>query len=248
METTADLGRKYLQGMGLADDAASMATSDLSYPYTKEHPHCDGSWHVWHDAKGLVWTQRCNCEGLDSWGRLLARTAERLGGNYTWDRFDWRLQPQLKTVAEALRTKWHTGVYLEGPRGTGKTHLVTALVYEAIKQHLKADLIHCIVLSDLFSQSQGFGDGREDAREKIEKLCHQDVLVLDDLGAQRHDKSGVFREQLQLLLDTFKGTLLLTTNLSDADMFERIQGPNISRLAGRCVRWKTQGQDQRGRR
>jgi DNA replication protein DnaC len=72
------------------------------------------------------------------------------------------------------------GLYLYGPNGTGKSHLVAAVLNAATEAGIEARYGHAPALLRLIRQ--GFRDNSAD--DRLEALSRVTVLGLDDLGAE----------------------------------------------------------------
>lgn len=116
---------------------------------------------------------------------------------------------------------------LSGRCGTGKTHLAAAIGHEFIQQGIRTIFITTPDLLDhLRSAFSPSAEVRYD--EQFDLLCHVDILILDDLGAE--NQTAWAQEKLyQLINHRYNAALptIITSNVDPARMDERI----ASRLA-----------------
>lgn len=97
--------------------------------------------------------------------------------------FDWDFQPKLdRTVVEELATlrlvDKREDVLFTGKSGTGKSHILQALVLLACQKEIHVRYARCAdLLDDLYA---GLADGTYERRLKA--WCRPDLLVIDDVG------------------------------------------------------------------
>lgn len=100
-----------------------------------------------------------------------------------------------------------------GPTGVGKSHLATAIGYEAIKRGMKALCfpIHRL-LSDLFASR---ADGSYSRR--LMKVCGTDLLILDDFGLRPTPPTGA-DDLYEIIHRRYeRGSVILTSNRSPSE-------------------------------
>ena len=232
---------------------------------TRENPRCDGQWHVWYEGLAPQ-AARCNCAGrVDGqarhWAERLRKMQDRLGHAYTWEAFDRDSEPEAFPLAETIRATWGAGGYLTGGTGNGKTHLLKALVYEALKQRKRVEFVHGVYLARMFqAANNNYSETSQAARLQIAALASVSVLAIDDLGSHP-DGNETFEAEFQLLLDSLPetSTLLISTNLSpvakkggagereNSDLERKVGTKNASRIGGRCALLRFIGRDRRAK-
>lgn len=240
-------GIDYLVFCGWTPEDAERVLSDRdkrAVEYTREHPQCVDGFHVFTENSAPK-AVPCNCARKNPWDLRLAKLQDKLGKGYTWEALDRARQPEAYDLLARVVAEWPCGALLTGPTGTGKTHAVKALVYEATKRQKKAEFIHAGHLARTFAEACGFDGTADEARERLETLKKADVLVVDDLGSQRATESNLFQEQFQLLVDEARGLLFITTNDKPEDMRNKLGAKVLSRIGERCARIDFRGLDQR---
>jgi DNA replication protein DnaC len=127
------------------------------------------------------------------------------------------------------------GMFLLGEPGVGKTHLACAIVYAARSNGLIAGYFN---VSDLISKIQstyGKYDGPDTERVIIENVAAHELVVLDDLGKERHSENVA-----QILYQVIDGMyakrcrFVVSTNLAPADISTRYDAAIRSRIRDRC--------------
>lgn len=123
------------------------------------------------------------------------------------------------------------GLRLWGNYGTGKTHLITAIVNNLLTKNVPCMFVVVPELLEYLRQGIKNEDTAQTATELINMAKKADVLVLDDLGAEK--PSNWVKEQLFILINSRyenQLTTLITTNLSTAELVEQIGQRIMSRI------------------
>ena len=119
-------------------------------------------------------------------------------------------------------------LYVQGPNGSGKTHLACALI-GAFKRSRPLARARLKVCADLFSELRKGAAGGFDA---LRSLDFVEFLVLDDLGSE--NPTDFVAEQLFRLLNhrwSSNMATVVTSNWKHEDLFHIYQTRVISRLA-----------------
>jgi len=133
--------------------------------------------------------------------------------------FDWAFQPKLdRRVVEELFTlsclARHEDLLITGKCGTGKSHILQALVITACAQELTVRYARCVdLVDDLYA---GLADGSYARRMK--QWCRPSLLVIDDVGLgqlKRRDDEPTAAHMLFTLLDRRhdNATTAITSNI-----------------------------------
>lgn len=174
----------------------------------------------------------------------------------TWD--DYKiLSPEADNVFRAARMYAQSGttggLYISGPRGTGKTFLASLIAAEKLRKGIPTLFVFVPDLLDSFRQAMHDGTGDDTARAAREA----DFLVLDDMGAER--ATAWVAEQFMALVNYRYSHLLPTVITSNYQLDEladhlsgsraaeeRITGERIcSRIAAMTISLRLSGQDMR---
>lgn len=152
-------------------------------------------------------------------GRLLRQ--EREAGFESPKRlsqFDFSAAPTLSRteVLEMASCQFiarHQNWLVYGPTGTGKSHLATAIGFEAIKQGMRvvAGPTHHLIADLLGSR------GTPLYARRLRRLVSCDLLILDDFGLRHFALSGAeeLYEVIRLRYET--GSILLTSNRAPSE-------------------------------
>jgi DNA replication protein DnaC len=141
--------------------------------------------------------------------------------------FDFAANPTLskRLVLEMATCQFiarHENWLLHGPTGTGKTHLATAIGYEAIRRGYRT--LCCSVhrlTADLFAAR---ADGTHARR--IARLGRADLLILDDFGLRPISAQGAEDLYELVHLRYERGSILLTSNRAPSEWAE-VFGDNL---------------------
>jgi len=133
--------------------------------------------------------------------------------------FDWDFQPKLdRRGVEALFdlafVARHEDVLITGKTGTGKSHLLQALVLKACEREIAVRFARCVdLVDDLYA---GLADGSYERRMRA--WCRPQLLVIDDVGLgqlKRRDDEPTAAHMLFTLLDRrhMAASTAITSNL-----------------------------------
>lgn len=134
------------------------------------------------------------------------------------------------------------GMLLYGTVGTGKTFYSACVANAVIDAGYRAYMTNFATIADDLS-------GTWDKSEYIDNLMRYDLLIIDDLGAER--KSEFMQEQVWKISDARYRSglpLIVTTNLTaeELDAGDGLGNKRIySRLLERCLAVEVKGKDRR---
>lgn len=132
-------------------------------------------------------------------------------------------------------SKDRPGAILHGAAGSGKTHILSAMLGELM------DRGHRVLfygVPDLFKEIRATfdGDARMDEDELLNEVARVEILALDDLGAEKSSE-WVLDRLYWIINERYNNSLptLITTNHDWPDDLEKAVGKRItSRLAEMC--------------
>jgi DNA replication protein DnaC len=179
------------------------------------------------------------------------------------------LNASLNDFPEGYRKQFRTdkGLFLEGPRGVGKTHAEAALMKSKILQAgliegwidgavkepcwmkpLYQDYPLYISASEFLLKIRAtFKNNSEmTENEAIEKYSNAKILYLDDIGAEKPTDWAI--ATLYLLIDRRYSEMrqtVISSNLSLDELADRFDDRISSRVAGMCSVIKMEGKDRR---
>lgn len=134
---------------------------------------------------------------------------------------------------------------LTGKSGVGKSHLAVSILKEAQEKGFTTLFIS---LPRLFTEIKGTYKNSElselDILKGIEKV---DLLVLDDLGAERDDEASAWaRTKTFEIVDSRLGkSTIYTTNFSGNELYRKYGERDFSRIMMNCEAIVVEGQNER---
>lgn len=162
---------------------------------------------------------------------------------------DDRQNPKLSEAMERYADQFKEfrrsgqGLLLSGGCGTGKTFFAACIANRLIDNGYRVLVTNFARLSN---QLQGMFEGKQ---EYIDDLNRYDLLVLDDLGAER--KSEYMQEMVFNIIDSrYRSGLpmIITTNLSASELYQPQdvgRARIYDRLAERCIAIPVTGNSRR---
>lgn len=146
-------------------------------------------------------------------------------------------------IANGQRTK---GVILSGDTGIGKSHLAAAVINHLTNEGRFACFVEARKLIGRIQDSFRT-TGIEKAIKKL--LDDNEILVIDDLGTEYAKEGSTWTQDLFYSVidqaDLDEKTIIITTNLSSADIRERYGNRTHSRLIEMCDYIEYSGRDRR---
>lgn len=137
------------------------------------------------------------------------------------------------------------GLLFMGKCGTGKTHLAVAILKELIQAGHIGLFYNIISLLDNIRASYNLEDESEQWT-LINRVCDVDILVLDDLGAEK--TSGWVNDRLYAIINhryEHKKTTIVTSNRDIPELKEQVGNRIYSRLVEMCREIPFEGKDYR---
>ncbi len=159
--------------------------------------------------------------------------------NFTASTHDKQRKELLEKAAEFVenfqsRQNQHQGILMIGKTGSGKTHLSVAILREIIVRGFTG--LYFNVPEFLHSLRSSYqADTELLESDIIERTTRVDLLVLDDLGAER--TSGWVRDRLYLIINRRYEQIkpiIVTTNLGFQALRDQVGERIVSRLYEMC--------------
>ncbi len=226
---------------------------DTLKPALKEAPpkigcdQCDGYGNIL-SAQGV---QDCQCKiRALQYYRLKDARIPPMYIKKTLDSFQAKTPDQKKVVQLAkefleIYSVDSRGLIFMGGCGTGKTHLAVALLRDLIAKGHSGLFYNVITLLDELRST--FDEGSSLSQWPIlEKIQDTDILVLDDLGAEK--TSGWVNDRLYAIINhryENKKPIIVTTNREITELRDQVGNRIYSRLMEMCRTVIFAGKDYR---
>ena len=137
------------------------------------------------------------------------------------------------------------GLYLCGDVGTGKTHLAVAVMTELIRRRRVPSLF--VTVPEFLDNLRGaYNDPGRDIDEWMDAVKNADLLVLDDLGAEK--PNAWVRERLFVVVNhRYREALptIFTSNIGPRDLTEQLGDRTASRIIAMSEWVGLEGDDYR---
>ena len=125
------------------------------------------------------------------------------------------------------------GLLIEGPVGSGKTHLVCGIYNELVKSHID---VAFFVVPDFLEQSKEDMFAEGEGKGVFNKAKKVKVLILDDLGAHNYTSWSI--NQLYSLINyrlNNELVTIITTNLTLSEIDTYLDQRIASRITDMCL-------------
>lgn len=198
-----------------------------------------------------------------------ARFLRRTFGTFQPTRDNQKAFRVCKAYADAFREKLpknnpepgRNGLFITGPKGTGKTHLAAAIANQLMQQ---GTAVICMTMIDLldrikqtYEQSRQYG-GETSEGSVLSTYKTVPLLVIDDMGKEPATEWAVSKVYaiINARYEAYMPTII-TTNYSDADLVRRLTPKDsgdpttadatIDRLREMCAAIVTTGESWRSK-
>lgn len=178
-------------------------------------------------------------------------SAAHLPARHDLDQFDFNFnvgidKMQMKQLRELTWLEQSYNVILMGPSGTGKTFIAAGLIYEAVKNGLKAYLMTMAEIISIIKMREM----SPTAMTAYNKLLKADLIAIDDimlLPVGKEEAVGFFNLINQLYEKT---SVIITTNKAPTEWSEVLEDSVLTtalldRLLYRCEIIKLEGASYR---
>jgi DNA replication protein DnaC len=175
-------------------------------------------------------SRECQTRNHSRVQRLL-RNSRLLAGK-TWDQFQWSRVPlqvtrQLQSLREGTFLDRRENLLVFGKPGSGKTHLLSALGDQLVRQGRSVLLATCsLLVQELLLAKRDLKLDRT-----IKRLASFEALIIDDLGYVQQS-----REEMEVLFTLLaeryeRGSVLLTSNLAFSQWEQIFKDPMTTAAA-----------------
>ncbi len=209
---------------------------------------CGGTGWEGVEVDGVSRVQRCACWQAEQ--RAVPAPVPREFEAARWD--TWQVTPRNRHALEAARTfasaKDEQDLYLCGPVGTGKTRLACTVLNEAWRAGERSAVFARVPLMLYRLQPRV---GVDEPADLFESYAEMQLLVLDDLGAERDVATDYTKRMLLMLCEMRRDAgrrTIWTSNRTPREL-AAFMGDNrlASRIAGWCRVVELGGRDWRRR-
>lgn len=150
-------------------------------------------------------------------------------------------ETQVAAIKKFVRNEAMKRLVIKGDVGLGKSHLAQACV-NAMRPY--GIMISSSSLYRLYREMESF-DQDEIAEKAIGRFDHARLVVVDDLGVEKHTDTQVFNQGFKDFLESFTGKLIVTTNLDEHDMGNIYGQKIVSRVYEQALVIVLKGKDYR---
>lgn len=191
---------------------------------------CEGVGMYYHPEGGVA---HCDCHHAER-KRVLMRRAGFPSKHIGCTVGEYKPSNDAELTVKQAVTAWVknykpgcVGLYLHGPAGTGKTHLLVAIGKALINQH-GAEVAYWSTVSLINAARASFNKDTENADNPFDAAAEAQVLLLDDIGAEKPSE-WVLTELYRLINRRYNCNLttLLTSNV-DLATFEESYDSRIA--------------------
>ena len=222
--------------------------TETSPTHTPKTCNCDKG-HIFFERDGVEYVAECDCLKRDKEQKKLhdlfrsAKVPERYIDK-SLDNFIQFRQPDAYKTAKTFLEKWPDikkagrGICFVGDVGTGKTHLSFAVFNDLVRRGVSG---LAVTVPDLMDELRPRSEEKQ--MEQIETLKTIDILLLDDLGAQRN--TPWVTERLFIIINARYNNLkptIITSN-SRLEELDKVEGWKriVDRISEMCRAVKVEG-------
>lgn len=147
----------------------------------------------------------------------------------------WGSVKPIVEQAYAFALRPEGGLLLSGKTGRGKTHIAVAILRESVIRGRKGRFVSCLDLMNALRSVYKARDDDDDSEQDVINSVGRGIVILDDMGATR--VTPLMKDAMTLIVDRCERRgqpLVVTTNLTIAEIGERIDERLASRLVGLC--------------
>lgn len=214
----------------------TMAETKPTCPFNE----CDGSGWVFIKDEHGERMRRCRCflarehqakmERLFRAARVPRRFQKKRLEDFdpTYQKGAWKIACRYCERFEEVRRENKNGLCFIGPPGTGKSHLAYGILNSLLAKGVPGVCGSVPEVMDLLRPQAGPG---QDTQERLELLKTLDVVILDDLGAER--STEWVTERLYVIINARYNEILPTIITSNLELEELEKLPGWERITSR---------------